>query len=152
MKIVRIDRFAFGAFGTFGRMSAWDDDEERASCYSLEPPPFPWVPENARDVSCIPVGTYKLERGVYHRNTADTADDYPCLVVPDGEVPDRGPGVKIHAGNLLKHTLACPLTGERIGFLGTSPAVLSSRKALAKILEAFGTGEDGRLEVRELRP
>lgn len=153
MRTLTIDRFAFGPFGTFGRMAVQEDDNDhvRASCCSLEPPMFPWSPSNARDVACIPVGTYKLVAGIYHRNTATPDDDYPCFVVPDGEVPDRGPGVKIHAGNLLRHTRGCPLTGDRIGFLGSEPAVLGSRKALAKMLLAFGD-DDGQLIVREWRP
>ena len=149
MKTVEIARYWFGPWGTFGKLRLRDD--RRAWCYSLEPPTFPWVPENARDIAAIPVGTYRLERGVFHCGTSDQSDDYPCLVIPDGQVPDRGPGLKIHVGNLLKHTRGCPLTGTSIGFYGNRPAVLGSRKALARILEAFGTEADGRLIVREAR-
>ncbi len=152
MKLVDLARYWFGPWGTFGRMTVLDDDVELAWCYSLEPVMFPWAASNQRDVACIPVGTYRLERGVYHRNTATTEDDYPCLVVPDGEVPDRGPGVKIHAGNRLVHTRGCPLTGTSMGFLSGEPAVMGSRNALAKLVQEFGTGLDGRLRVREVRP
>ena len=153
----------FGPWGTFGRACVLDGDDggELAWCYSLEPPTFPWVPENARDLAAIPVGEYRLERGVFHRGTERADDDYPCLVIPDGEVPGRGrrigdpasvPGLKIHAGNTLANTLGCPLLGERIGFLGEVPAVLASRKALARILGAIGVGVGARLRVREARP
>ncbi len=159
MKILDIGRYWFGPWGTFGKMTVLDRDDPLTWCYSLEPPSFPWVPDNARDVSCIPVGQYRLERGVFHRNTEDPSDDYPCLVVPDGEVRDRGraigdppsvPALKIHAGNTLKNTRGCPLTGSTIGFMDGAPAVYGSRKALDRILEAFGV--QGMLRVREVRP
>jgi Family of unknown function (DUF5675) len=151
MKTVDLARYLFGPFGTFGRLAVVDEARELAACWTLEPPMFPWAPSNARDIACIPVGTYRIERGVFHRNTPTPDDDYPCLVIPDGEVPDRGPGVKIHAGNTLAHTLGCPLVGESIGYQHGAPAVFSSRDALARILEAFGTGP-GQLRVREARP
>jgi hypothetical protein len=147
MRSLTIARFAFGANGTFGRLSVSGTD---FGCFTLEPRSFPWVPENARDISCIPVGTYPVELGVYHRGTEDPGDDYPCLVIPDGEVRDRGPGVKIHGGNTLRHTKGCPLVGDSIGFLKGRPAVLNSRKTLAKLLEVFGDGP-GVLRVEELR-
>ena len=152
MKTAQLVRYLFGPFGTFGRLAILDDGEERAWCFTLEPAMFPWQPSNARNVACIPVGTYKLERGIYHRNTTDPDDDYPCLVIPDGEVPDRGPGVKIHAGNTLDHTRGCPLTGTSIGMIDKVPAVLGSRKALDRVLHAFGTGAGGMLEVSEAQP
>lgn len=150
-----LQRFAFGNRGTFGRLSLGD-----FHCFSLEPPAFPWVPENARDVSCIPVGRYLVELGTFYRGTADPSDDYPCLVFHDGEVRGRGravgdpldvPGLKIHAGNLLRHTRGCPLTGEEIGFPSPgSPGLLRSRRALARLINAFGTKARW-IRVEELR-
>lgn len=153
MKTLTISRFGFGANQTIGRATLRDDAEPGRilfECFSLEPPTFPWVRENARDVSCIPVGTYALRSGVFHRNTPDEGDDYPCLVVPDGDVPDRGPGIKVHAGNTAKSTKGCVLVGNSIGFLADRVAVLSSRRTLARLVESFGE-ETGFLVVEELR-
>lgn len=147
MRHLALDRFAFGALGTLGRMEL---EGGAFWCWTLEPPPFPWVPENARDVSAIPAGTYRIERGTFHRNTEDPGDDYPCLVIPDGEVKERGPGVKIHAGNTIRNTRGCPMVGDRFDFLDGFPAVLNSRLTLEKLVAVFGVGP-GSLTIRELR-
>jgi len=162
MKSVLIERCWFGPFGTFGRLSVHDDDTQLFWCHSLEPLSFPWAPSNTRDVSCIPVGEYKIERGIYRRNTATPDDDYPCFVIADGEVWGRGraigdagdvSGLKIHAGNELSNTLGCPLTGTSLGLMNGAPAVLASRKALRAALKAFGTGDAGSvLRVTEMLP
>lgn len=161
MKILRNDRFAFGALGTFGRARLFDDaGAELLDFYILERPVFPWVPENERDVAAIPVGDYLLRRGVFFRGNDDPADDYPCLVFLDGEVPNRGrdtgdpahvPGLKIHSGNTIRASKGCPIVGDRIGFLGSWPAVLNSRTTLANLVAHVEEDETVRYIVRELR-
>ncbi len=118
-------------FGLFGE---WTMPE--FSCFTLE---RPWL-GNAPRVSCIPAAVYPMREGHFYRG------DYPCLEIL--EVPGRSL-IKAHAGNLLAHSLGCPLVGDRIGWLdgGLATAtegwldgglaVLNSRATLRVLLEVW---------------
>jgi len=91
---------------------------------TLEPP---WK-MNARNVSCIPSGSYRCEfmarsasgkyRNVYHVQ----------------RVGGRS-GILAHNGNVARHTLGCILLGTRRGWLNRQRAVLNSRSAMRKFVK-----------------
>lgn len=95
--------------------------------YTLE---LPWR-DNQRRVSCIPAGEYICEflprsasgkyKNVYHIK----------------DVPGRD-GILMHSGNVVKHSLGCPLIGQYRGFLGGLVAVLRSRLALKAFVKLMG--------------
>jgi len=78
---------------------------------------LPWR-NNARRVSCIPAGVYKLDI-FYHSPIYG--------VVPLVEnVPGRD-GILLHAGNLPEDTKGCIIVGSRFGLLDHQDAVLRSK-------------------------
>jgi len=90
--------------------------------YTLE---LPWK-NNERNVSCIPVGTYKAihlprsHSGKYHN------------VYHVQQVAGRS-GILIHAGNTTTDTDGCILIGINKGHLYGKPAVLQSKNAMVAL-------------------
>lgn len=90
----------------------------------------PWL-NNARNISCIPAGTYQVD---YLERSA--SGKYK-KVYHVRNVPNRG-GILIHNGNLVTHSKGCLINGLRAGYLGGARAVLSSRSAMRKLREVVG--------------
>lgn len=111
-----------GTFGVLTLPGGW-------SCHTLE---LPWR-ENARQISCIPAGSYKT---VLHRSPKFG------LVYWVQEVPNRS-GILIHAGNLAgdrskglrSDVEGCILVGKTRGRLSGQAAVLSSKVALGEFMK-----------------
>ena len=103
----------------------------------LEPP---WR-DNERGVSCIPVGTYKVDflprsgSGKY-RNVWWVRD-----------VPGRG-GILIHNGVVVDHTEGCLLIGDRHHRFAGKAGVWNSRAALRRLNRAMGQSSF-LLEIRD---
>ena len=85
-------------------------------CLTLE---LPWK-DNSIQISCIPTGTYKVERF-----SSPTFDNVFHIL----DVPNRS-GVLIHTGNTVDDIKGCILVGNQFGELKNKPAVLNSRLAL----------------------
>lgn len=111
MKLV-LQRAAYSIEGTFGILS----QAGIPLCVTCEDP---WL-DNARNISCVPHGIYKV---VKHNSVK-----YPNVWRLDN-VLDRS-GILIHAGNTENDTHGCILVGQSVGSLGDKPAVLSSKNAL----------------------
>lgn len=86
---------------------------------------------NEKMVSCIPTGTYTIERHVSPKFGE-------CFQVTN--VPNRD-AILIHAGNTHKDTHGCILLGLTFGTLGTEMAILSSKQAVESFMTAM-RGED----------
>ncbi|MEW6488622.1 MAG: DUF5675 family protein [Thermodesulfobacteriota bacterium] len=133
-----------GDHGTFGVLTACGPGGPYA-CQSAEPP---WR-DNRRNLSAIPPGRYRC---VWHRSPR-----YGWVYWVQ-EVPGRD-GILLHAGNLagdreqgLKtHTEGCLLPGAYRGLLEGQRAVLASRVALGRLVEALGgaAAPEIRLTVEE---
>ncbi len=116
---MRLIRFTTGEQGTFGLLT----DGEMA-LYVAE---LPWK-DNQRNVSCIPVGTYKVIPHVSRRFGR-------CFAVLG--VPNRS-AILIHAGNFAgdvikgwrTHSHGCLLPGKFYGKINGQRAVLRSKAAL----------------------
>ena len=93
---------------------------------------------NARNVSCIPAGSYELRRTTYHKH------GYPTYEVAG--VPGRS-RILIHPGNTEEDSQGCILLGlrpgklrvrdEDSGHLELKHAVLSSQAAFARFMAAM---------------
>lgn len=79
-------------------------------------------------ISCIPTGTYKLQRAVHHISTPDPDDDYDCWQLVD--VPGRTV-INVHILNTILGTMGCIGVGERHGVVKNHWAVTNSRKIFA---------------------
>lgn len=92
-------------------------------CWVLEEP---WR-DNQQDVSCIPEGEYELE---YEYSPSKGRALWTIVDVPGRSY------VRIHIGNTVDDTEGCPLTGTSPGRLNGKRAVLGSKKAFNKFMEA----------------
>lgn len=115
---------------TTGNFTMTVDGVKKVTGVTLE---LPWI-NNARQYSCIPEGTYKLE--VY-----DSTKFGRCLHVMD--VTGRN-GVLIHSGNYVTDTHGCILPGSQFTDLNRDGLmdVTASKSTLALIMEHIsGEGE-----------
>lgn len=93
--------------------------------------------DNERQISCIPVGRYKLK---LHRSPRFG------LVYRVEDVPQRS-DILIHAGNTHKDTHGCILLGMQFGKVGKDSAVLASRSALLQFMALMGNAPEAQLIV-----
>lgn len=89
--------------------------------YTLE---LPWK-NNQRNISCIPPSTYKL--------VPYTSPTHGKCFLIEGVVNRKH--ILIHSGNVKEDVRGCLLVGMSAGYLKNNYAVLSSRKALQKLLK-----------------
>ena len=106
-------KYSHPSMGTIGRLEVFDDLQSiQFSCSTLE---NPWR-DNKPVVSCIPAGTYKLDKDragrFYDAYKERWGYDYVPMI-RDGEVPGRSQ-ILFHAGNEVSHTSGCILLGERV--------------------------------------
>lgn len=94
MLTINLHRFSNGNLGNVGLMVL----DGRVICHTLE---LPWK-GNMKNVSCIPPGTYTVEKYVSSRFGR-------CFSLPF--VSGRS-GILIHAGNTVQDTKGCILVGE----------------------------------------
>lgn len=111
--ILELERFAYSPMGTFGRLRA-----NGFECFSIEEV---WN-DNRPNISCIPVGTYRLKRGNFpkHKEAFQVMD-----------VPNRT-AILIHVANTIKDIEGCIGPGEKLGMLGDHWAVLGSQLAYGR--------------------
>jgi len=93
--------------------------------------------DNAKQVSCIPTGTYKIVR---HKSPR-FGKTYKVL-----DVPDRSE-ILIHAGNTHEDTQGCILVGLMFGVLGAQSAILSSRTAFEALMNELKDVKEAELEI-----
>jgi len=108
----KIKRLEFGATETLGVLTL----KGKILCYTLE---LAWK-DNARNVSCIPIGTYTCKRV----QSPKFGEVWQIL-----DVPNRS-NILIHAGNTHKQIEGCVLLGSGVGWLDNDRAVLNSRGAI----------------------
>lgn len=96
-----LERFADTPYGTFGRVSVGG-----MFLWILE---LPWR-NNEVGVSCIPVGTYRVERSTFNKPRVP----YPCWHLLD--VPGRTE-IKIHGGNTMHDVVGCQIPGYELGWI-----------------------------------
>lgn len=87
---------------------------------------LPWR-ENKKKISCIPPGTYPIRR--HHSPRFGV-----CVAIDN--VPGRS-AIRIHAGNLPRHSTGCVLPGLTTGILSGEAALQYSQPALNRILRRF---------------
>jgi len=121
MKILILQRIAQTDKWTIGKLY---DNDGAEICNTLE---LGWQ-NNRREVSCIPIGTYKC-------TTTDEGGKYPVIRVLN--VPDRD-GIKIHIGNYLTQIKGCILVGTGYVITQEVPAIMNSEKAYQKLLSVIG--------------
>lgn len=112
MEIVTLNRLSADIFGTYGVIIF----NRKILCHTYE---LPWM-ANSRKISCIPEGSYNVEK---------TVTDRFGSVFLLHDVPGRS-GILIHAGNQKADTEGCILPGLDTFHEG----VLHSRLAMNKLL------------------
>ena len=114
--------------GTFGLLTG-----RLAGIFTLE---LPWH-ENQPDISCIPVGEYRVNWTKSPRFSLEHG--FPFYTYQIMDVPGRG-GIRMHGGNLagnkpqyISQSLGCPLLGLKVGRIKNQKAVLASQMAVRKM-------------------
>ena len=90
-------------------------------CVTLE---NPWK-KNVPDISCIPIGLYKVERKL----SPKWGDKFQVMGVTGRT------HIVIHNGNVEANTLGCILLGRTFGYLKNEPAVLISKPTVKTFME-----------------
>lgn len=116
LEVLRLERSKRGTFGVL-RLDG------EVMCMTLEPPDL----GNRPFVSCIPDGSYVCVRRVSPRfGETFLIDDVP-----------RRTDILFHTGNLVNDTRGCVLLGNKLGNVAGERAVLESRQAHRKFMEAL---------------
>jgi hypothetical protein len=93
--------------------------------------------DNERQISCIPVGKYKIK---LHRSPRFG------LTYQVADVPERS-HILFHAGNTHKDTHGCILLGLQYGKLDKDTAILASKSAFTKFMEMMNGVTEAQLIV-----
>lgn len=117
-----LERFAYTPMGTFGRLTY-----SGGSCYTMEEV---WR-NNEKGMSCIPVGTYRVQRGKFPKHGE-------CFEVQG--VPGRS-AILFHVANTIKDVEGCIGPGQELGTVGGLWAVLNSVAAYNDFMKAHA-GQD----------
>lgn len=117
MADIKLERFAYSPYGTFGRFVMGD-----FRAFTVE---RPWADNRARE-SCIPEGMYTVKP---HQSPKFGS----CFSISGGSVsiyPDPNKArslVLIHPANTMDELLGCIALGSTLGFVNNKWAVLNSR-------------------------
>lgn len=109
--IVHLDRIKLTSNETFGTMGTESD----FLCFTIE---RPWL-DNKPQVSCIPAGTYDVEKYISPKH----GDVWQIM-----NVPNRS-NIELHPANFSSQLLGCIAPGTAMGNIGGIPAVLNSKAA-----------------------
>lgn len=143
--LTRTERKPDGVFGAFQVMH--DDGRHALSVYSMEDD---WR-DNRPRVSCIPAGTYKLVRTIYHKRGIETFEITG--------VPGRS-RILVHPANTEEDVEGCVGIGMRFGKLRVATdedtgeqdvmkfAVVDSKKAFDRFLAEMEGVDEATITVR----
>jgi len=109
---------------------------DEAVCLTMEPPDN----DNIKNASCIPEGSYLLQRKTSRKFG---------LTFAVREVPGRN-NIIFHAGNTPKDTKGCILLGSRFGTLKGQVAILESRVAVQKFMKLLNRVDNTVLVIRDV--
>lgn len=134
-----LQRTSWTPDGIFGRFILNGD----TFCHTLE---RAWE-HNGKFVPLLVSGTYTLTRGIHK---LETGPKFVTYAFPKFDSWDGKPhtGVLVHVGNWQKDSTGCVLVGERAGDLGGKPAVLQSKLAFGRFMDACGDNKTIEVEVR----
>ena len=90
-----------------------------------------WV-NNEKEISCIPAGSYRCVRRLYHKH------GYWTFEVTG--VPGRT-SILIHSGNTEDDSMGCILIGENFDHLKSKVAILRSKEAFYEFMDRL-RGQD----------
>jgi hypothetical protein len=119
-----LTRFSQNSDQTLGIMAVNDDNGHTLAAFpTLE---LPWK-DNARRISCVPTGRYKVSK----RRSPRFGMSFILHDVPDRDF------ILIHVGNWVDHTKGCILPGTGFQDVNSDGLldVVSSRKAMNRLLE-----------------
>lgn len=126
LKDVELTRFVDNGEVTIGRLVLW----------GVKTPPLFTIErswrDNERSISCIPVGSYVMKLGRYHKG------DYPAYEVMS--VPGRT-DIKFHIANTVDDVAGCIGVGLGLVAMSDDLFVVESRNGLRVFMDALGRDE-----------
>lgn len=121
---------------TLGILHVFDDlNSPCFTCWTLELPDK----KNAKQISCIPTGSYTCRRGMSEKANTFGGETYRVL-----DVPNRT-GIMFHAGNSTGDTQGCILLGYMAKI--KDETILESTKACAAFMAALNGQIETKLRV-----
>ena len=93
--------------------------------------------DNERQISCIPVGRYKVKQ----RLSPKFGATWQVM-----DVPERY-HILFHAGNTHKDTHGCILLGMQFGRIGSESAILASKSAFNRFMDLMAGTPEAELVV-----
>lgn len=104
---------------------------------------------NMVDVSCIPEGTYYLERATYYGGDGPGGrEDYPTWQIMG--VVGRGE-IKVHRMNYAAQSRGCPGIGDSLGVINGHWAVLNSEDAHNRFMSVLQDVEREQIRIYQAR-
>ena len=131
---IRLDRYAYTEMGTFGKLHVAE-----AVLHTIE---RPWL-GNRQNISCVPEGTYPLQRCRYNRGGYMA---YELLDVPGRDL------IKIHIANTIMGIKGCIAPGLGLGIVKNKWAVVNSGKAFRRFMYLMDDIEHSRIDIRFVSP
>jgi Family of unknown function (DUF5675) len=142
MHALKLVRFAYAPFGTFGIMYAGTE-----RFYTVEQP---WR-LNARQRSCVPEGEYQLIKHhskKYPNSFALVNHDLGVHYQPGPNVPPTARlAILIHQGNTAADVSGCIAVGTSLGMVGGAWAVTNSQAAMTRLRELIATLPVDRIQI-----
>jgi len=121
MKTVKLERFCYSDFGTFGNLIL-------PSGEVLATVERPWL-HNARSISCIPIGPYRCEPTRFNRG------GYNAVEVM--HVEDRT-HILFHIGNFVRDCNGCILVNQKHGAINGEWCGINSKHSFNHFMGSVG--------------
>ena len=121
MITVKLERFCYSDFGTFGYLYLPNGEQ-------LATVERPWIGNQPR-VSCIPIGEYDCEPRRYNKGGYDAVE---VLNVP------KRTHILLHIGNYVRNSNGCILINSRHGAFNQEWCGSASKKAFRSYMEQVG--------------
>ena len=134
--MIQLIRAGSTPFGTFGTLVVGDLEFVTLEC------PWEW---NRRNVSCIPLGTYRM---IWRKTSTSVPPEFDGHTwglrggsVDVGRDPWRS-GIVMHAVNVLADVEGCIGVGMRFGVIDGKWGIVDSMDALRALYELVGPQDD----------
>lgn len=142
--LIIIERFAYSPDGTFGKVKL-PNISTGLDLFTVE---RPWL-DNARNISCIPEGLYKLNKSLSPTVSRITDSKY-SYGYEIANVPNRS-HILIHPGNWPSDFQGCIGVGDSYAVLNNKNGVTNSRKSFVQLVNLLDSRDNWEILIKPRR-